>query len=255
MSAQSREERFEAALEECCQRVQNGESLEHCLAGYPADYAEELRKLVPLVTPLSRLGRDPSPEFAARLEQDLLTRMTAAEPASPLPTRPRARGWLAGPLTRLATVAAVVVVLFVGGGWGAVQASADSLPDSPLYNIKLASESAEETFAWNDDAKINIHLRHMQRRGDELERALAKGKGPVLVDGLALRLAAQAKQATDDALTLRANGQTTEVATTRQAIMDRRQAIAALTSQARPAVRPALQRLLAFLDQQINRLD
>jgi hypothetical protein len=255
MSAQSQEERFEAALEDCCRRVQNGESLESCVAGYPADFADELRQLVPQVASLSRLGRDPSPEFAARLERDLLARLAADQPVSPLATRPRPHGWLAGSLTRLATVAAVVLVVVVGGGWGAVQASADSLPDSPLYNIKLASESAEETFAWNDDAKINLHLRHMQRRGNELERALAKGKGPVLVDGLAIRLAAQAKQATDDALTLRANGQTQEVAATRQAILDRQQAIADLTARARPAVRPALQRLLAFLDQQINRLD
>ena len=37
--------RFANILDECCGRVQRGETLERCLADYPAEYRDELRRL------------------------------------------------------------------------------------------------------------------------------------------------------------------------------------------------------------------
>lgn len=69
------EARFAADLNDCCQRVAAGESLDVCLAAYPPEDRAELARLVALTEPLRRLVEDPPPSFVARLERRLLAEL------------------------------------------------------------------------------------------------------------------------------------------------------------------------------------
>ena len=171
--------RFAQVLDECCQRVRRGESLEHCLRDYPEPYREELRRLVPLAARVGMLARDPSPEFQARLEQRLLDGVDAARAGRPGSIRARFGGFLSsGTLARALAVAAAVVLLLGAGGAGIDRASAGSLPDSPLYQVKTAREQVQLALARAPESQVDVRAAQLGERGQELEQAVQDRKRP-----------------------------------------------------------------------------
>ncbi|MDD4874655.1 MAG: DUF5667 domain-containing protein, partial [Dehalococcoidales bacterium] len=54
-------------------------------------------------------------------------------------------------------------VLLLSGG-GVVSASGSSMPDSPLYSVKLASEQARLFFAFSDEGKAELYTRLIDER-------------------------------------------------------------------------------------------
>jgi hypothetical protein len=54
--------------------------------------------------------------------------------------------------------------------------SADSLPDSPLYPVKLATEQVQIWLAPDAEAKAQLHLQFVQRRFQEAQELLQQGK-------------------------------------------------------------------------------
>lgn len=89
--------------------------------------------------------------------------------SGPRRTAATSRGWVRG----LARVAAVLVVLIVAL-YGAVTASADSLPGDVLYPVKRLVERGEIALA-DDDDTLSLRLAFADRRLDEFERLLARG--------------------------------------------------------------------------------
>ena len=254
MAALEQEEQFAVALEECCLRLQRGETLESCLADSPAEYREEIASLAPLVGCLRRLGRDPSPQFQARLERNLLASVDEA--------RQRRREGVFGQVARFFSTAsamrfailALVALIVVGAsGAGAVQASDDSLPDSPLYQLKVVREWAELALARDGEAVIGAHARQIAERGRELQRAVRTGNRRV-VDALAIRIYWSVERIVDKALEVRARGNPQPAAKALVAIRVIQSQVDRLAAQASPEVRPSLQRLHFFLEQQERRL-
>lgn len=146
---------------------------ESCLLAYPT-LADELD---PLLLTASTLQTIPvsslSPAARARIEAQIL----AAAAANPL-LRPPARRWapVALPTWRFALnalAAGVVVVMLLMATL--VPASADALPGSVLYPVKLASE---DVWLWVTPVRSEpaLHLRFARRRLVEIEELASQGQ-------------------------------------------------------------------------------
>lgn len=246
---------FEAALEDCCRRLHGGESLERWVTAYPSSYRSELQRLAPLSLALGRIGHDPSPAFAARLERRLLTLSadTGGQKAA------AARGLLkrfftSGPAKPvLAGVTALMLLLGVGG-FGAVRASRNSLPDSPLYVVQLLNDKAQVRLAPNRRAQIAIRARQVVALGGQLRNAEQTGKPPAVKQAIALRLVKTINQMVTQAIAERNDGDpqpAERVATLLQAMQKQLETAA---PKAPPQQRPLLLRLHTFVVRQERRL-
>jgi hypothetical protein len=124
---------LDSVLEECLDRLAEGETLQACLAYYP-ECAAELKPLLVAATQLKNHAQlRPSPLFKARARQQLYAHMD---------THPRRRPFLVtrvSPLFRLALGLAAVLLAFATTGVALAQFS---LPGDMLYAWKLGSESA-----------------------------------------------------------------------------------------------------------------
>lgn len=136
-----------------------------------------------------------------RLEA-LAERLRSVDPMTPSPAA-KIRGWnlvsaaveqsatvrsRSHSVKRLVLAAVAAAVLLVGG---AVAASADSLPDSPLYPLKGMVEQARGAFAFAPSEQLTYHLELAKTRLTEAEAMIARHR----VD-----LASQALSAMDDQL-------------------------------------------------------
>ena len=169
------------ALDEVLASVARGESLEGCLARYP-NLAVELAQLIGMrdrlgaLTPVPAI---PADTLAARRRQFLSTARTYKQQtksanvlqrlaASVWPVQ-RANRPALWPATFVARVAiAVVLVLSIMGGTAA--AAQSSLPDSPLYGIKLAVEDVRLNLTRDPAQQATLFLSFASERASEMER-------------------------------------------------------------------------------------
>ncbi len=247
--------RFEVVLEDCCRRVGQGESLASCLLDYPVEYREEIAQLVPLSERVTLLGRDPSPEFQVRLEQRLLAQVDQARKAQRVGLWARlGRLFPVGPALKSAVATLAVLLVLTLSGVGAVNASAGSLPDSPLYRVKAAKEWVQLAMARDGESQVNVHADQIVERGKELLKAVQEKKSPRVVEGLALALGRSTQNMVDQALELQARGKTQQAARALTALRNMGRQVDRLAALAQPDSRPALHQLLGFLDGQEQRL-
>jgi hypothetical protein len=158
---------FDNILNECLDRVMRGHDIHTVLALYP-DYAAELEPL--LKTALeTRHAADvkPRPEFRQRAAYEF---QSAIREMPPQKARSPFFKWQ---VRWVAPVAAVLVLLLAGGG--TVAAASNSLPDSPLYGVKLATESVRLAFARSDLAKAELYAQFAGERVDEIIKMAEKG--------------------------------------------------------------------------------
>ncbi len=94
----------------------------------------------------------------------------------------------AHPVRRLVVAAVIAIVLLVGG---ALAASADSLPDSPLYPLKGVLENARGALAFSPSDRFAHHLDLARTRLAEADAMIARHR---------LDLAARALTGLDDQL-------------------------------------------------------
>ncbi len=73
----------------------------------------------------------------------------------------------------LAMVAVMAIVLLAGGG--VVVASGSSLPDNPLYQVKLATEAVRLALTPSDLGKAELNARFADARVDEIIKMADKG--------------------------------------------------------------------------------
>jgi len=181
----SRKIRIEDILDDCLERLFKGESIEDCLRDYPRQ-ASELEPL--LKTSLALLQKSaaiqPNPEFKARvhsrLQGMLRAKLEKVEEKAIVPIW--RRRW---------AVAMTTVLVILLAGIGTVAASADALPDEPLYAVKLATEQARMALAFSEMGRAELHIQFAERRATEIAEIARQGKSgeiPVLTEQVANHL-------------------------------------------------------------------
>lgn len=121
--------------------------------------------------------------------------------------------------------AALILLLAFGSIGGTVAVSADSLPGSPVYGVKLAVERARLSLSADPVAEADLHLAYAENRVEEMARVVGQGGAPAdtTMDRLrlhleeALTLCAQQPDGTMTRLLLRAR----QVVQAQEAVMVR----------------------------------
>lgn len=163
---------YEDILAQCLDALQHdGVSVASCLARYP-EYAEQLKQPLMAAVLLQKLQlpamRPESVQrLSAHLRQQSSPRTTVAKPI----TRPTF--W--GELSRLAAALAVVLFVTFAGAGVTVAASANSMPDEALYEVKIAWEKVILFFAELLDMAGEMWLHLAQVRLEEMEYLQAQG--------------------------------------------------------------------------------
>lgn len=175
MLKRSRE--FNDILDECLERLlAKGETLEQCLSSYPKQ-AVELKPLLETALVTKQASAiEPSTEFKARARYQFRSALQEMEPEKRLSFF----GWL----PRWATVVAIVLVLLLAGG-GTVAAASNSMPDEPLYPVKIASEQARLMLTLSALDKAELYANLVDKRVSEIVYVANKG------DARQIKLAAQ----------------------------------------------------------------
>lgn len=155
-------------LEDCLERLLvKGGTVEQCLQSYP-EQADELEPL--LLTALATKQASavsPRPEFRARARYQFRSALREAKSERKRPLFSWQPRW--------ATVLIVALALVLAGG-GTVLAAGGSMPDSPLYQVKLATEQVRLRLTRSDLGKAQIHAQLADKRVLEIARMAEKGK-------------------------------------------------------------------------------
>lgn len=182
---------FERALDECLSQLNTGEfGLEEVLARYP-EHEVELRPLLRTAMLVRQVPQAvPSPEAKAAGRQRLLSAV-ARKRREKARARPglvrrleRSAAILVQPLVRpqrqslrLAQAIAALLVIVSLVSAGTLGVAAGSLPDSPLYPIKRATEWVQLALTTTPAGKARLHMSYSERRSDENLALLETGKG------------------------------------------------------------------------------
>jgi hypothetical protein len=158
---------FDNIFNECLERLLvKGESLEQCLARYPEQAAELKPLLETALAAREASNIQPRPDFRARASYQFRSALkeTAAGKSR------TSWGWF----PRWATVVAIVLVLVLAGG-GTVVAADSSMPDSPLYSVKLVTERVRLTLTPSQMGRARIYAQLADRRVTEIAYMAGKG--------------------------------------------------------------------------------
>lgn len=177
----------EAALADCLARLESGEAtLEEALCSYP-ELRPELEPLLVLAMELRSAPKVSAPEGLRSFKRPVF-----ATPAVPAPTRSPLLPWgwrvlrptpaWATPMARLAAGVALSAMLL----GGTMVASAGSLPEEPLYPLKLAVENAQMALTPDPQRRAELEIQFAGRRLQEVEAAARQGKIQAVEQGLAL---------------------------------------------------------------------
>ena len=184
-------------LDTAIARLQHGETLSAILMDYPAE-AEFLRPLLEAATMFVTLPpvEMPSPAALQADRADFLADVVQLQQqaVSPGPLARLKEGvvhllpWSLTNLTYhrkgqrrmgMLLIKAMLVVGLVFGSAGATAAmAANSLPDSPLYPVKLALEDARLAVTTDPAQQGKLHLAMAQVRTQEMEQLALKGELP-----------------------------------------------------------------------------
>ena len=160
MSSRKKTENISDILDNCLELMLKGESIEGCLKTYP----EQARELEPLLEISAAIIQNASAiQPAPGVKDRVRSRLQGMLYARAEQKRAKVTFWR----RRWAVALASVLVIFIAG-IGAVAASANALPDQPLYPIKLASEEMRLALAFSHLDKAELHVRFAQRRTAEM---------------------------------------------------------------------------------------
>ncbi len=155
-------------LEDCLERLLvNGETVEQCLQSYPEQAAELEPLLLTALATKQASAVSPRPEFRARARYQFRSALREAKSERNRPLFSWQPRW--------ATVLIVALVLVLAGG-GTVLAADGSMPDSPLYQVKLATEQVRLRLTRSDLGKAQLHAQLADKRVLEIARMAEKGK-------------------------------------------------------------------------------
>jgi len=171
--------KFDNILNECLERLLvKGETIEQCLRSYP-EQAGELEPLLQTALATKQASAiQPRPEFRAKARYQFRLALQEIEQKRRLPFF----GWQ----PRWATVVAIVLVLLLAGG-STVAAAGNSMPDEPLYQVKLATEQVQLALTPSALGKAELYAKLADKRVAEIVYAANKGK-PEQVERVTQRL-------------------------------------------------------------------
>lgn len=157
---------FENILDDCLERLVGGETVEWCLGSYPEQALE--------LEPLLRTAQDareasaiaPRAEFRARARYEFRSALHDEMSRKKQPRFVLRRGWV---------VALMVIGILLVSGGGTVLAAGDSMPDSPLYSVKLATERVQMALTSSPVGKAQLCAKQADRRVSELIYLASKG--------------------------------------------------------------------------------
>jgi len=169
------EQPLEEILDICLGKVKQGIPLDEVLKEYPA-HREELKELLAVAKDIEGI---PLPHARDEAVVSSLDRVHQAI------QREKNRAWRAG-LPKLCwprlvcfpspmwakALAFVLIGIFVS--WGAVNLSADSLPGSLLYPVKLTTEKVKFFLTIDPREKAELRFNHSEERMEELVKYLHK---------------------------------------------------------------------------------
>jgi hypothetical protein len=194
------------ALDDVLAKVAAGESLESCLTRYP-NLALELAELLRARDYLNALAPAPALStdmLAARRRQFLSTARAYKRQTTSANLLCRLGTWVwpvphVGQPSLLSVLvrAAIAFVFVLSIVSGTVAAAQSSLPDSPLYGIKLAVEDVRLNLARDPSQQATLSLSFASERASEMER-LAIANHPIKGQ-VPLRLQNQLDAALSDA--------------------------------------------------------
>lgn len=154
-----------------------GASIEQCLRDYP-EHAAALRPLLEVSAAAKKAAAiEPSAAFRHRARQQLYAAFERKESR-------RARAFMWRPVW--VTFSAVLLTLVVAGG-GTVAAATVSMPDEPLYPVKLATEQVHLKLTFSPIKKAALHARLAKIRIAEIVTMAAENK-PAQVEKVAQEL-------------------------------------------------------------------
>ncbi len=163
----SKKNEFDNILDACLERLISGEAIEKCLADFP-DYAAELEPLLRTVLEARKAAAvQPRAEFRQRARYEFQTAIRDMETEK----GPGFFAWF----PRWATVVSVLVIILLAAT-GTVAASTGSLPDEPLYQVKLATEAVRLAFTPSALGKAELYAKFADDRVEEIIRMADEGK-------------------------------------------------------------------------------
>ena len=159
---------FNNILDECLERVLiEDEAIEQCLAGYP-EMAAELEPLLQTALATSNASATkPRPEFRDRARYQFRVALQEMEDK-------RGRRFFSWQ-PQWATAVIVVLVLLLASG-GTVMAAGNSMPDEPLYQVKLATETVRLALTPSTLGKAELYVNLADKRVVEIIKMAEKGK-------------------------------------------------------------------------------
>ena len=158
---------FDDILNECLERLISGETIEACLAAYP-EHADELEPLLRTFVETREVATiEPRPEFRETASRDFQAAIRDMESV-------KGQGFFAV-FPRWATVLTSVVIVLLAAT-GTAYASLGSLPDEPLYQVKLATESVRLAFTPSELGKAELYAEFADERVNEIVRMADEGK-------------------------------------------------------------------------------
>ncbi len=154
-------------LDDCLEKLLvKGRSIEECLADYP-ELADELKPLLQTaIVTRKALDIEPRPEFRAKARYQLYSALKEA-------ASKRHRSSFAWQF-RWATVVSSFLILMLAGG-GIVAAASNSMPDNPLYQVKLATEQIQLSLTTSPLDKAKLYTKLADRRVTEIINMAQEG--------------------------------------------------------------------------------
>ncbi|OGO18102.1 MAG: hypothetical protein A2Z02_01565, partial [Chloroflexi bacterium RBG_16_48_7] len=170
--------RIDKIFDECINRLNSGESIESCLQRYPEE-APELSVLLQTYVNVKWRSSivQPNPAFKARARLNMLYTQRIAAQRQPYRQPERQRqpsGFNFGRIWAPA-LAGIIVFVLVGSA-GTAAAATGSMPDEPLYTVKLATEQVQLALAFSETDKAIINTEIAEKRSEEIEVMASQGK-------------------------------------------------------------------------------
>ena len=155
---------FHSILDDCIAAIRRGESVEACLSRYPR-YADRLRPLLQLADKVRKTPVAPPRPWPQATAWNRV-RQRAADLRSPrrgVRLKVSYGAWL-----RPVAVTMAVLIALVSAAGGTALAAQNSLPDSPLYRVKLATEEVRLLVVFEDVNKAEILIEQSDERMEEI---------------------------------------------------------------------------------------
>jgi len=156
-------------LDNCLERILiKGETIEQCLESFP-EYSDELEPLLEMAMTTKQVTTiEPRPEFKeqAKYRFQMALRESGQKKSWPIFNWRLQQRWVTA-------VAIVLVVLLTTSGTVAI--ASNRMPDSPLYEIKLATERVQLTLTFSEMRKAELHAGIADKRVNEIIYLADKG--------------------------------------------------------------------------------